>query len=225
MKKIKHTRMCSLLIGCTSAFLILLSACEKEKVAPPVISEIRNYAASPADTVLQTLAVDQWVVVLGRNLGDVSQVYFGTRPATLNHTLLTDQSIVVKVPAIPFDSVATNKLNTVTVVNSSGSASYTIHITGPPVITRVRNYAAPPDDTVLNKISPSQKISIIGYNLKKATAITFQGVEADLTGAVYTDSSVVVKVPGSFAGADPALTNKITYTTSLGTATFSIRIF
>lgn len=204
---------------------LLLSACEKDELSPPVITEIRNYAASPADTVVQTLQAAQWVVVLGQNLGDVSQVYFGSIPATINHTLLTDGSIVVQVPSIPFDSVARDKVNIVTVVNSSGSASFTINITGAPMISHVRNYAAAPKDTVVNTIVPGQTINIVGYNLKKATKIAFQGVDASLAGVIYTDSSVIVKVPGSFTGADPLLANKITYGTAVDTTEYSIRIF
>lgn len=204
---------------------LLLSACEKDELSPPVITEIRNYAASPADTLVQTLQAAQWVVVLGQNLGDVSQVYFGSIPATINHTLLTDGSIVVQVPSIPFDSVARDKVNIVTVVNGSGSASFTINITGAPMISRVRNYAAAPKDTVVNTIVPGQTINIVGYNLKKATKIAFQGVDASLAGVIYTDSSVIVKVPGSFTGADPLLANKITYGTAVDTTEYSIRIF
>lgn len=204
---------------------LLLSACEKDELSPPVITEIRNYAASPADTVVQTLQAAQWVVVLGQNLGDVSQVYFGSIPATINHTLLTDGSIVVQVPSIPFDSVARDKVNIVTVVNSSGSASFTINIIGAPMISHVRNYAAAPKDTVVNTIVPGQTINIVGYNLTKATKIAFQGVDASLAGVIYTDSSVIVKVPGSFTGADPLLANKITYGTAVDTTEYSIRIF
>lgn len=93
------------------------------------------------------------------------------------------------------------------------------------MISRVRNYAAAPKDTVVNTIVPGQTINIVGYNLKKATKIAFQGVDASLAGVIYTDSSVIVKVPGSFTGADPLLANKITYGTAVDTTEYSIRIF
>ncbi|MDR6804724.1 hypothetical protein J2Y45_002968 [Dyadobacter sp. BE34] len=225
MKKTLYKKICLALFYCMATVSLLLSACEKDELSPPVITEIRNYAASPADTVVQTLQAAQWVVVLGQNLGDVSQVYFGSIPATINQTLATDGSIVVQVPSIPFDSVARDKVNIVTVVNSSGSASFTINITGAPMISHVRNYAAAPKDTVVNTIVPGQTINIVGYNLKKATKIAFQGVDASLAGVIYTDSSVIVKVPGSFTGADPLLANKITYGTAIDTTEYSIRIF
>ncbi|MCE7043731.1 hypothetical protein [Dyadobacter sp. CY312] len=226
MKKIIYNRICFLLFSCMAGVLVL-SSCEKDDdiTSPPVITEIRNYAASPSDSLVDTLRAGQWVVVLGQNLGEVSQVYFGSIPATINNTLFTDKSIVVQVPYIPFDSVARDKVNTVTVVGGGGSASFTINITGPPIIARVRNYAAAPKDTVLNMVMPGQKINIVGYNLKKAVKIAFQGVDANLGGAVYTDSSIVVQVPGNFSGADPLLANRITYATAADTVTYFIRIF
>ncbi|WP_342085129.1 hypothetical protein [Dyadobacter sp. OTU695] len=226
MKKIIYNRISFLLFGCIAAVLLVLSACEKDDVAsPPLITEIRNYEASPSDTVVQTLIAGQWVVLLGQNLGEVSQVYFGSIPASINQTLMTAQSIVVKVPTIPFDSVARDKVNIVTVVNSSGSTSFSINITGSPMISRIRNYAAAPKDTIASRLLPGQTVNIVGYNLKNATKIAFQGVDANLTGAIYTDSSVIVKVPGNFSGADPLLANKITYGTAVDTINYSIVIF
>jgi len=226
MKKIIYNRICFLLFCCIAAVLGL-SACEEkdDTSAPPVITEIRNYAASPGDSLVNTLKAGQWVVVLGKNLGEISQVSFGSRPANINPTLITDQSIVVQVPSIPFDSVAREKVNIVTVVNSAGSTSFTINITGPPIISHVRNYAAAPKDTVTSVIVPGQTINIVGYNIKNALRIAFQGVAADLKAAIYTDSSVIVKVPGNFSGADPLLANKITYGTAVDTIDYSIRIF
>ncbi|MCF0060381.1 hypothetical protein MUK70_14130 [Dyadobacter chenwenxiniae] len=226
MKKNLYKRICFLLFCCIAGVL-MLSACEEkdDMTAPPVITEIRNYAASPSDSLVDTLRAGQWVVVLGRNLGEISQVNFGSRPASINPTLITDQSIVVQVPSIPFDSVAREKVNVVTVMNSAGSTSFTINITGPPIISRVRNYATAPKDTVTSVIVPGQSINIVGYNLKNALKIAFQGVAADLKAAIYTDSSVIVKVPSNFSGSDPLLANKITYGTAADTIEYSIRIF
>jgi hypothetical protein len=199
MKKNLYNRICFLLFCCIAGVMVL-SACEEkdDMTAPPVITEIRNYAASPSDSLVNTLKAGQWVVLLGKNLGEISQVNFGSRPANINPTLITDQSIVVQVPSIPFDSVAREKVNVVTVINRAGSTSFTINITGPPIISRVRNFATAPKDTVTSIIVPGQSINIVGYNLKNALTVAFQGVAADLKGAVYTDSSVIVKVPVIF---------------------------
>lgn len=222
MKKIIYNRIYFLQFLCIVAVFALLFACEKDEANPPVISEIRNYDASPNDTIINTLNAGQWVVVLGKNLSDVRQVYFGSIPATINGTFLTNESIVVQVPTIPFQSVPREKLNVVTVVNSSGPASFEIAITGAPIISHVRNYE---DNVIAESVVPSQKIKIIGYNLKVATKISFQGVAADLTSVEYPDdSTAIVQVPAVLSGGDASLANTISVTNKLGTGTFAIRI-
>lgn len=207
-----------------TAFILLL-ACEKEDMMnPPVVTDVLNYAASPDDTVVHTLNTGQWVVLLGKNLSGVSQVYFGSVSATINNTFFTDESIVVQVPSIPFQSVPPDKLNEIIVVSEGGIATYQVNIVGPPVITHVRNYAASPNDTILTSIIPGQQINLIGYNLKYATSISFQGVGIDLADIIYTDTSAIVQVPDDFSDSDLSQKNRISYTTDLGTGTFSIKI-
>jgi hypothetical protein len=225
MKKIIYNRIYFLQFFCFVAVFALLFGCEKDEVNPPVISEIRNYDASPNDTIISSLNTGQWVVLLGKNLSDVRQVYFGSIPATINGTLLTNESIVVQVPNIPFESVPRDKVNIITAVNSSGMASFEINITGAPLITHVRNYAPAPNDTIVNAVVPGQQINIIGFNINNATKIAFQGVEANLREVVYTDSSVIVKLPTDFSKANPALANKITYSTKIDSSTYSIIIY
>jgi hypothetical protein len=128
------------------------------------------------------------------------------------------------VPSIPFQIVPGNKLNEVTVVSKGGSTIFTINIIGSPLISRVRNSAASPKDTLVAALFPAQQIIIVGYNLKNATKISFQGIAADLTTVVYTDTSAIVQLPANLSGGDASLVNMISYTTSVGTGTFSIKI-
>lgn len=208
------------------AAITLVSACEDDSVnkSQPIIVEVRNYAASPDDTTVQSVSAGQWVVLMGNNLSGATQVNFGGVPATINNSYFTDHSLVVQVPSIPFELVPPGELNKVTVYSPGGVATLQIEVTGAPLITRVRNFAPAPDDTVAGSIVPDQHINIIGYNLKNATSISFQGKQADLSGIVYTDSSAIVRVPQDLSGGDASLANTISYTTDLGTGTFSIRI-
>lgn len=223
-KKLYNRIHCLLLVLLAATFM--LPACKKDlNNKPPVITGVRNYAASPNDTVVQTVNTGQWIVVQGNNLSGVTQALFGGIPAAINTTLLTNESIVIQIPSIPFQSVAKDKLHEITVVSESGTATYKINITGPPVISHVRNYDAAPNDTLLDAIAIGQHVNLIGYNLKGATKIAFQGLEIDLSGVVYTDTSVIVNVPSDFTSADASLANKITYTTAIGTSTFFIPIF
>lgn len=225
MKKITYKHIQRLLLFSVAATLMLMSACKEDSEGDPVITSVRNYAAYPNDTVLQSVSTDQWVVLIGENLSSVTQVYFCGIPATLKTTLCTDATIVIQIPSIPFPSIAVEQRNIITVVTGSGAvATYNINITGAPIISYVRNYADSPNDTILNAIVPGQQINIIGYNLKNATRIVFQGVEADLTIVTYSDTSAVVKVPTNFSGGDASLANMIGYTTNIGVSTFSIKI-
>jgi hypothetical protein len=224
MKKIAISRIYNSLLVCIVGVLLLFTACKKERIGAPVITSVRNYQAAPNDTVVQTIYTGQWVILLGQNLNGVTQAYFGTTPATINTALLAQGSLVVQVPAVPFPSVPGNKLNEVTVVSETGSFTYSISITGPPIISYIKSYQVSPVDTISRAIYPDQKINIRGYNLKNATRIAFQGVAANLSTVVYTDTSVIVQVPADLSGGDATLANTISYTTNIGTGSFSIQI-
>jgi hypothetical protein len=225
MKKILYNCIYGFMLCSMITTFLLLSGCaEDDDQAAPVITEVRNYAASPGDSVLQTVSTDQWVVVIGRNLGGVSQVYFGGIPASINATFTTDESIVIQIPSIPFQSVPRDKVNAITVVNGGGMASFEINIIGAPILSKVRSSADAPNDTITNLILPGQEINIVGYNLKNPTSISFQGVEVDLNNVIYTDTSAIVQVPVDLSGSDEALVDKISYTNSVGTGTFAIKI-
>jgi len=220
-KKIYHIHSLLLLVIVTGT--LFLSSC-KEDNPPPVISHLRNYAAAPNDTILETVSAGQWVIVVGENLSGVTEVYFGGIPATINTNYFSDTYIVIQIPDIPFQLVPADKLHEITVINESGMATFGVNITGAPLITHVRNYEESPNDTILKSIVPGQQINIIGYNLENATNIVFQGIAADLTNVVYTDSSAIIQVPEELSGGDASLVNLISYTTGIGTGSFSIKI-
>lgn len=225
MKKIHKINAGFLFFSITMALILVMSACKKNNIEQnPVITGVVNYAASPDDTVVHTVAAGQWVVLQGRNLGGVSQVTFNGVPATINSALGTDNSIVIQIPSIAWQSVPKDQRNIITAVNGSGVASFEIKIVGAPLIVRIRNYEASPNDTILNFVAPGQYINLIGFNLAGADSINFQSIKADLSSAVYTDSSVIVKVPNDFTGSDPKLANRITYTTKIGMQVYFIPI-
>lgn len=207
-----------------AALATLLSCQDEEGAGRPSITEVRNYAASPNDTLITTLVAGQWVVMLGNDLGDVSEIYFAGQRATINAALFTKGSIVVQVPSIPFQSVPADKRNEIMLVSQNGSTTYQVDIVGPPLITHIRNYADAPNDTVIQKLLPGQQINVLGYNLKHAKKISFLGVDADISTVIYTDSSAIIQVPADLSKGIPAQVNKLSYTTGYGDFTFSIKI-
>lgn len=221
MRNIVYNRLYILQLLCMVVILAFITGCkDDDDMRVPVINEVRNYAPTPNDTLITSLNDGQWVVLHGKNMTAVSQVYFGSIPATVNPAFATDETLVVQVPSIPFLSVPRDKLNAITVVSKGGSSTYEINVTGAPIMVRVRNT----DGEIIDKVVLDQQINIIGLNLEKATQISFQGVDVDLSKVIYTDSSTIVTVPGDFSGADATLINTITYTTNLGANSFSITI-
>jgi hypothetical protein len=227
MKNISYKKLLPIrLILVAVLFTVLISSCqdENESGSRPVISEVRNYAGAPNDTVVHTINTGQWLVLIGENLGTVSQVYFNGVPASVNRAYLTDETVVVQVPSIPFQSVPPDQRNQITVVNENGPSVYEMSIVGPPQVLAIRNYAAAPNDTLVDYIVPGQQLNLIGFNLSGATQIEFQGIATDLESVIYTDSSAVVTVPSDLSGGDVSKANRIHYTTRLGTTVVPMRI-
>lgn len=135
-------------------FLIgaLLQACKKEPVnsAPPVISSIKSYVASPNDTVLHSLVANgQWVVITGNNLQNATAIEFNGVPATYNHALFAPNSAVVQIPPILFSSIDVSKLYTVKYTTPAGSTTFPFKL-GPaaPTVTAISDVFANPGDSV-----------------------------------------------------------------------------
>jgi hypothetical protein len=224
MKKKLNNLIQTLYLLSIAAIMVFISACKDDKIDPPVITSVVNYAPAPDDTVVTKIQAGQWVVLKGRNLSGVNQVYFGSIPATINVTYFTDNSIVVQLPVIPFELIDANELNIITAISEGGIGTFNINIIGDPIISKVRNYDESSNDSVIDMLYPGLRINIVGYNLKDATEILFQGVETDLSNIIYTDTSAIVNVPADLSGSVATQANTITYTTLFGSGTFSIKI-
>ena len=149
-------------------FTGIQSACKKDvTVGAPEITSVRNYAASPADTLVGTITTGQWVVLIGHNLKDAVQISFNGVPANINSIMFSDTSATVLVPAvIPFPSVPAASLNTIHYVTRQGATTFTFSIAAPPpAITAVSNENANEGDSVY----------ISGLNLFFIKELTFAG--------------------------------------------------
>ncbi|HEY6902174.1 MAG TPA: glycan-binding surface protein, partial [Puia sp.] len=138
------------LIGAALVVAGLLPACKKNAGGPPVLTAVRNYAASPNDTVFSSLVANgQWVVLVGQNLQNPLRIEFDGVVAGFNGALVAPGSAVVQIPAILFSSVDTTRLYTVTYTTAAGSTTFPFKL-GPaaPVITAISNVFANPGDSV-----------------------------------------------------------------------------
>lgn len=150
MKKKLDIRLCLLPLLLT--IVALLPACKKnsDSTTPPVITAIRNYVASPNDTVLHSaVANGQWVVITGQNLQNATQISFDGVPASFNSALFAPNSAVVQIPAIVFSTIDTTKLYTVNYKTPGGSTTFAFKLgPGAPTITAISNVFANPGDSV-----------------------------------------------------------------------------
>lgn len=151
-----------------AAFAFTQSACKKDATErAPVITSVRNYAASPADTLVNSITTGQWVVLIGHNLKDAVQISFNGIPATINSVMFSDTSATVQIPdVIPFPSVPAEELNTIRYITRQGVTTFTFNIAAPPpTITSISNENANQGDSVY----------IYGLNLFFIEEITFAG--------------------------------------------------
>lgn len=152
----------------TAVFALMQSACKKEVTErAPVITNVRNYAASPADTLVNSITTGQWVVLIGHNLKDAVQISFNGIPATISSVMFSDTSATVLVPAvIPFPSVPAESLNTIRYITRQGTTTFTFGIVAPPpTISSISNENANEGDSVY----------IYGLNLFFINELTFAG--------------------------------------------------
>lgn len=192
-------------------FTGIQSACKKDTTgAAPVITSVRNYAASPADTLVGTITTGQWVVLIGHNLKDAVQISFNGVPASINSVMFSDTSATVLVPAvIPFPSVPAESLNTIRYVTRQGATTFSFSIAAPPPsITAVSNENANEGDSVY----------ISGLNLFFIKDFTFAGTAITRYSEASDGTSVGFVLPKLTQG------GPVVITTKSGTATTAYNV-
>lgn len=166
MKKIIENRILQL---CCILVTLLLVACEEKDDMAPVITEVRNYAPSPDDSLVQSIQPGQWVVLTGRNLSGVTQIFFNGVSTDFNSSLFSNTYAVVQVPeVIPFPLVSAETLNTIQYVTDQGSTIFSLDISAPaPTITSIANENA----------NVGEIVYVYGTNLFLLTKLTYAGTE------------------------------------------------
>ena len=149
MKKISNSLLYFLPLF--TMLVALLPACKKNiGNNVPVITDVRNYAPDPNDTVYNSLVPDnQWVVITGQNLQNALQISFDGVPATFNNALFASNNVVVQIPSIVFSTIDTNKLNTIEYTTPGGTTTFSFKLSpAAPTITAISNVFANPGDSV-----------------------------------------------------------------------------
>lgn len=213
--KILNIQNFFLLFAVALITVIAMPACKKDKTSgPPSISEVRSYVASPNDTIIKGLTVNdqladgQWVVISGQNLKDAVQIKFNGVPASFNSTLFTQNNAVVRIPGIQFSTVDTTKLYTIEYTTLGGTTTFAFKL-GPaaPTISAISNVFANPGDSVF----------IYGANLVLIQSFSYGGAKI---------SSFKMNTAGTSLGfvmPNPAPTSgDVVVTTKSGTVVYKI---
>ena len=169
MKKLLNNRINHLLFVSMMMIITLLTSCnnDDDSNGAPVITEIRNYAAAPNDTLVNKLVPGQWVVLKGSNLKNAVKIAFNGVAAQFDGGLFSDTYAVVQIPfVIPFPSVPENQLNTIEVATAGGSTIFNIDIVaGPPALAGISN-----ENPVEGEI-----VTVYGTNLFLISEFNFGG--------------------------------------------------
>lgn len=199
MKTIIQNRILQL---CYIFVALLFAACEEGDTNPPRITEIRNYADSPNDTLITTLVPGQWVVITGKNLSDAIGIAFNGIPADFNAALFSDTYAIVQVPSvIPFPSLPEDDLNTIEYATASGSTIFEFPIVaGPPTLTGVLNE---------NPVA-GERVVIFGTNLFLTSELVFAGTV--ITDFTEVDNGTSI----SFVMPDVSTSGPVSVTTASG---------
>ena len=206
MNNISKSRLFALsLILLAVAFL---PACKKDTGAPPSITGVRNYVASPNDTLLTSLAPNgQWVVITGQHLQNAVQIEFDGVPAAFNNALFSSASAVVQIPAIVFPTIDTSKLYTIKYTTTAGTTTFPFKL-GPaaPTITAISNVFANPGDSCF----------ILGTNLVLVQTFSYGGTNITSFRSSPDGTSLGFVMPAQTTN------QQVVVATKTGTTTFQI---
>lgn len=171
MKNILNKYIPFLLAFSMTVIITLFTSCDNNddvtSSGAPVITEIRNYAASPNDTLVDKIVPGQWIVITGKNLANTIEILIDGVTVSFDPGLFSDTYAVVQVPSvIPFPSVPESEFNTIKYTTKGGHIVFPFNIVaGPPALASITN-----ENPVEGEV-----VTIYGTNLFLISEISFGG--------------------------------------------------
>lgn len=169
--------------------VVLVPACKKTTPgALPAITSIRNYSASPNDTLVTGITPGQWIVIHGQNLKDAVQILFDGVPAQFNYALFSEDAAVLQIPAvIPFNNVAAADLNTIKYYTTNGFTTYSFSVNAPA--------ATITGNSMASKDKVGDSVFIYGTNLYLVKSLSIAGVTVSSVSAATGGASLGFTLP------------------------------
>lgn len=201
MKKLLNKANSHLLLVLFAAIFFIQQGCKKDSplssTGTPVITGVRNYVASPGDSLLTSVGTGKWVVISGQNLRGALQIYFDGVKGSFNDAWFSDTSAIVLMPSvIAFPLVEPSQLNTIRYVTTHGETTFSFPIVAPPpTISGISNESANPGDTV----------RINGFNFFFIKHVSYAGVEVTDYTASSDGTAISMAVPASVSTPGPVI--------------------
>lgn len=116
MKKINYKRFSASMLVLVTIFTgLFFQSCEDNDEQPaPEIMYIRKTDPAKSDSLVAHAFMGDNIAIIGKNLGNVDEIWFNDQRAALNPNLVTETSIIVQVPEV-IPAEVTNKM---TLMNS-----------------------------------------------------------------------------------------------------------
>jgi hypothetical protein len=128
---------------------ILTGCSDDESGGKPLVRYVRVTKPSASDSLLVAAGQGQMIAVMGENLGEVRQLWINDLPGFLNANLITDQTVITRVPPqIP--GVITNKLKMIFANGDSLLYDFAVDINEPEIAYLKSEYVNTGDVIVIN---------------------------------------------------------------------------
>lgn len=113
--------------------LVIASSCgEDEVTGEPSISYIRVTNPDQSDSLLVAGYLGDVIVIVGKNLGSIKEVWFNDQEATIVPTFVTNTSVLVNIPS-GAPAVVTNEIRALFGGGKEITTPFTIEIPGPEI--------------------------------------------------------------------------------------------
>lgn len=195
MKKIFKYTLLALVLPIAAA---IVSACDDNELnGDPRIDYIRVTDPASSDSLIVTAGQGQMIAIMGANLGGARQLWFNDQRASLTPTLVTNRSIIARIPTeIP--SAVNNKLTLIFENGSSLERDFVLDISKP-LITRMKS----------EYVATGAVATFYGDYFYAPVTVTFTGgVQGEIES--IEDQMIEVKVP------DGALPGPVTIASNFG---------
>ncbi len=161
-----------------------VSSCDNDDDGAPVILQVRTTDPEKADSTFVQGTPGQMIVIEGRNLGSVKDIYINDQKISFNHNYVTSTSIIVVIPAnLELSAYDPSLPKEIKVVTSGGIATYAFHVlaAAPSVIRTQMSFP----------VMPGDPITIFGtnfYELEKIVMVGKNGSEIEITDYTWIDT-------------------------------------